>query len=203
MTNPQPDWRPFVLLLIDLQRDFWSQRVAEHFPEFPGNVQRLLTLCREEGIDVVHLRAHFKPDRSDWMPRFKLRGRIPCVEGTPGIETAGFALEVPGEKVIVKHTFDGFHHTPLLPYLQERGKRFVLTAGLMTSTCVLLTTASAMQLGFLAAVVEDCCADHPDAHAHTLDWYPFIFDRTTVQEIAGRYTEWQAALRDLEAEHST
>ncbi len=201
MTNPQRDWSPFVLLLIDLQRDFWSQRVAEHFPEFPDNVQRLLALCREEGIEVVHLRAHFKADRSDWMPRYKLRGRIPCVEGTPGIETVPFALELPGEKVIAKHTFDGFHSPPLLPYLRERGRRFVLTAGLMTSTCVLLTTASAMQLGFLAAVVEDCCADHPDAHGHTLDWYQFMFDRTTVQEIPGRYEEWQVALRELETEH--
>ena len=37
-----------------------------------------------------------------------------------------------------------------------------------------------MQKGFLAAVVEDCCADEPNAHKQTLERYTFIFERTMV-----------------------
>ena len=167
MTNTQRSWEQFALLLIDVQRGFWSERTAELYPDFPADIVALLALCRNEGIEVVHVRASFKADMSDWMPKYMLRGAIPCVEGTAGEEAAPFAVEIPGETVIRKQTFDGFHTPQLLQYLRQQDKRFVLTAGLLTSTCVLFTTASAMQKGFLATVVEDCCADEPNAHKQT------------------------------------
>ena len=108
MTNVRHDWAPFALLLIDAQRDFWPEEMASSFPNFPANIARLLELCRIEGIEIVHLRAIFKPDMSDWMLKYKLRGSIPCVQGTPGVETLPFARERTGETVIVKQTFDGF-----------------------------------------------------------------------------------------------
>jgi nicotinamidase-related amidase len=192
------DWGQFALLLIDVQQDFWGDETAASFPHFPSNVARLLELCRAEGIEVVHLRASFKPDMSDWMVKYALRGRIPCIEGTPGIETEPFALEEPGEAVFVKQTFDGFVNTPLLEYLRQGGKRFLLTAGLVTSTCVLFTAVSGAQSGFLAAVIDDCCADEPLAHQQTLDRYQFIFDRTTLEAIPQRHAEWLADLEKLD-----
>jgi nicotinamidase-related amidase len=197
MTETPTDWRHFALLLIDLQRDFWPDKLAERFPQLPHHIARLLALCRREGIEVVHLRAGFQPDGSDWMVRYRLRGRIPCVRGTPGFETLPFALEAPDEVVIVKQTFDGLHNPQLLAHLQQGGKRFLLVAGLVTSTCVLFTATSAAQRGFLTAVVDDCCADEPSAHEQTLERYQFIFDRTTVDRIPNRYADWQAALERL------
>jgi nicotinamidase-related amidase len=197
MTSAQHDWAQFALLLTDVQRDFWPDRMAEGSPDFPANVARLLTFCRSEDLEIIHLRASFAPDMSDWMPVYRLRGRIPCIEGTAGIETLPFALEKPGEKVVIKHTFDGFHNPELLRYLQQNGKRFVLTAGLVTSVCVFLTTASATQKGFLAAVVEDCCADRPQIHEQTLETYQFMFQRTTLDLIPDHHPEWVAALREL------
>ncbi len=191
------DWEQFALLLIDVQRDFWPEQMAESFPDFPANVARLLTLCRSEGLEVVHLRASFKPDMSDWMLRYRLRGRIPCVEGTGGEEVLPFAVEEPGELVIIKQTFDGFYAPRLLSYLRGKGKRFLLTAGLITSTCVFLTTASAAQLGFLAAIVEDCCAD-PSTHEQTLERYQFMFDRTSTDAICDHHSRWLAALDKLD-----
>jgi nicotinamidase-related amidase len=201
VTEQRPDWSEFALLLIDLQRDFWPKepKLAQFFPEFPDRVARLLALCRGEGIEVVHLRAIFQPDMSDWMACYKLRGCIPCVAGTPGVETVPCAMEAPGEAVIVKQTFDGFHNPQLADHLHQKGKRFLLVAGLVTSTCVLLTAASAAQLGFLAAVVDDCCADQPAAHEETLDRYQFIFDRVTVDRIPQRHAEWRAQLDTLDA----
>lgn len=199
MMNAQRDWRQFALLLIDVQRDFWSEDLAQSFPHFPTNVARLLSLCRAEGIEIVHLRASFRPDMSDWMPRYRLRGTIPCVQGTAGAETLPFALDKPGETVIVKHVFDGFHNRELSRYLRQERKRFVLTAGLLTSVCVFLTTTSAAQNGFLAAVVEDCCADQPHLHEQTLDTYQFVFERTKVNLIPERYAAWLADLKQLNA----
>lgn len=197
MTTSGRDWGQFALLLIDVQQDFWGEEMEKSFPRFPGNIASLLELCRTEGIEIVHFRACFKPDMSDWMPKYKLRGSIPCVQGTPGSQTLPFALEVPGEAVFVKQTFDGFQNPTPVEYLRQKGKRFVLTAGLVTSTCVLFTTVSAAQSGFLAAVVEDCCADEPLAHQQTLDRYQFIFGRTTVDAVPKRHAEWVGDLKAL------
>ncbi len=191
------DWKPFALLLIDVQNDFWSDDLPSQFPDFPNNIIQLLSFCRTEGIEVIHLRAIFKPDMSDWMIKYRLRKRIPCVEGTGGEVIVPFARELPGEKVIVKHAFDGFLAPELLPYLRQANKRFLLTAGLVTSTCVLFTTTSAMQNGFLTAIVEDCCADEPSRHAYTLDSYQYIFARTGVSLLASQNKLWIDQLNQL------
>jgi nicotinamidase-related amidase len=199
MTEAKRDWRQFALLLIDVQKDFWTEQLAQSFAHFPTSVARLLSLCRSEGIEIIHLRASFKPDMSDWMSKYKLRGSIPCLQGTAGVQTLPFALDRPGETVIVKQTFDGFHSPELLHLLERKRKRYVLTAGLLTSVCVLLTTASAAQKGFLTAVVEDCCADQPHLHEQTLDAYPFVFERTKVDLLPEHSAEWGADVKKLDA----
>lgn len=198
MSTTQRDWRHFALLLIDVQQDFWTADRAQSFPDFPNHTAELVALCRAEGIEIIHLRASFQPDMSDWMIRYKLFGRIPCIEGTAGITTLPCAQEAPDEVVLRKQSFDGFHNPQLRQLLQERGKRFVLVAGLITSTCVLFTATAAAQQGFLVTLVEDCCADEPTAHAHTLQRYRFIFDRVTVDQIVDSHAEWQEALAHLE-----
>jgi len=197
MTDVHLDWAQFALLLIDMQCDFWTERMAETFPQFPANVARLLEFCRAEGIEVIHLRASFRPDMSDWMVRYKLRGPIPCIAGTPGVETLPCARDKPGEIVMIKRTFDGFQDPELLRHLRQRGKRFVLTAGLVTSTCVLFTTVSAAQNGLMTAVIEDCCADEPLAHNQTLDRYAFVFERTTLDHLCDCHSRWSSDLQRL------
>ena len=59
MSKTGRDWGPFVLLLIDVQRDFWSARMKPYFPDFAANVKKLLALCRREDLEVVHVRACF------------------------------------------------------------------------------------------------------------------------------------------------
>ena len=46
------NWAQFALLLIDVQQDFWSERLAPNFPELPANIERLLSLCRREALEV-------------------------------------------------------------------------------------------------------------------------------------------------------
>ena len=197
----QRDWSHFALLLVDVQRSFWPARGRPDFPDFPANVARLLALCRTEGLEVIHVRSRFKPDKSDWMLMYRLRVPVshhPCVAGQEGEEPVSFAASEHGELVVFKQTFDAFHTPNLVPYLRENDKRVILVAGLLTSVCVLFTAASAAQLGFLAAVVEDCCADSPEEHERTLDEYQFMFDRTTTDAIPEQHSNWLAALAELD-----
>lgn len=198
MAEQNAIWDQFALLLIDVQQDFWSEETASAHPKFESRVASLLALSREQGLDVVHLRAKFKEDRSDWMQRYRLLDRIPCINGTPGAEVLPSAQEAAGETVIYKQSFDGFENAQLDTYLKQRGKRFLLIAGLVTSVCVLLTAATAAQRGYLVSLVEDCCADEPQAHAHTMQRYPFVFGKTSVAQIVAYRDRWLAELRRCE-----
>ncbi len=191
------NWESFALLLIDVQKDFWTGKMSQTFTDYEKNVRRLLHVCRHEGIDVVHLRARFQKDESDWMVRYKFLDQIPCIEGTPGVEIYPFAREVPGEFVIYKQSFDGFHKPALPAYLEKNQKQYLLVAGLVTSVCVLLTAATAAQRGYLVGLVEDCCADSPEAHDHILRGYPFIFDPISVDQITDCHEMWLADLDKL------
>jgi nicotinamidase-related amidase len=191
------NWESFALLLIDVQKDFWTEKMSQTFTDYEKNVRRLLHVCRHEGIDVVHLRARFQKDESDWMVRYKFLDQIPCIAGTPGVEIYPFAEEIPGEFVIYKQSFDGFHKPALPAYLEKNKKQFLLVAGLVTSVCVFLTAATAAQRGYLVGLVEDCCADSPEAHDHILRGYPFIFDPISVDQITACHEMWLADLDHL------
>jgi len=126
MSEEPGDWSPFTLVLIDVQKDFWTEFMTVAFPDYEENIERLLALCRGEGIDVVHLRAQFRHDQADWMARYRLAGEIPCIEDTDGVKTIEAATESDGEPVIVKQTFDGFLNDDLDAWLRENGKRYAL-----------------------------------------------------------------------------
>lgn len=194
------DWSSFALLLIDVQVDFWNE-VHQHHPDFPNKIRKLLNFCRSEGLEVIHIRASFKPDKRDTMPYYFLNLREqPCIEGTLGVQTKSFALENKDEKVFHKQTFDGFQNPELNVYLQAKEKRFILTAGLVTSVCVFLTTASAYQRGYLTAIVTDCCADKEENHRKIISLYEGLcFCTTTLKDIPKQYSIWRQQLDLLDA----
>lgn len=197
MTVDARNWDPFALLLIDVQKDFWTTAMRIAFPDYEENVARLLQLCRQEGIDVIHLRAKFRKDKSDWMVRYLFSDTIPCVAGTAGEQAFDFAAAEGDESVIVKQSFDGFLNPDLQHRLAAGNKRYLLVAGLVTSVCVLLTAASAAQRGYLVSVVEDCCADIPESHVHTVERYPFVFDPVTTDGVVAKHADWARQLEQV------
>ena len=197
MNRPAPPaslWSRHALVLVDFQNDFWSEAAAATAPDLPNRVAALLAYARAEGLTVVHVRARFRPDGRDWMARYRLRNWIPCIDGTPGVETLPFAAERPGEPIVIKQTFDGFLGTDLDEVLAGRGVRSLLVAGLVTSTCVLFTASTATQRGYLVSVVTDCCSDREEAHHATLANYPFVFGTVRSDQIAERRAGWEADL---------
>jgi ureidoacrylate peracid hydrolase len=191
-------WDEYALLLIDVQNDFWDEAVQYSFPDYPDKVKQLLQFCRSQDLEVIHIRALFAPDQSDWMVPYRLKGSIPCISGTKGAEVLDWAREQDGEKVFFKQTFDSFCMPQLHEYLQKKGKRFLLTAGLVTSICVFLTTASAVQKGYLVSLVEDGCADEKDAHRYILERYaPVFMPLVRTDGIDANWSAWQDMLAQL------
>jgi len=202
-TESKP-WASWVLILIDVQKDFWTPDHKRAFPDFPHRISDLLALCRQQGIEVVHVHSRFRVDRSDWMPTYKTRGRIPCIEGTGGDAVLPFAAPEADESTFIKQTFDAFQRPEVTSHLRTRGKGIVLTAGLETSYCVSLTAAGASQQGFLTLVLEDCCADDPafakSATSELLARYENrVFFRSSIRDLIDTRAHWASKLAAIEA----
>jgi len=189
------------LVLVDIQRDFWSP-LKDHpeFSSFPGNVEALLSEARSRGLTVVHVHSAFDPDRSNWMLFYRPEGRgeIPCIAGTEGTRFEGFAAPMPGEKTVVKETFDGFVGTDLEEYLEGRGVKAALISGLETSVCVLFTATSAYLRRIVPLVVTDACADEPSRHEAALSMYgDLCFKAVTTSQVAGEWAHVMALVEQF------
>ncbi len=51
------------------------ERRRRRFRSSSTNVCKLLEYCRTSGLDVVHVRAEFEPDGTDWMAPYRFKGR--------------------------------------------------------------------------------------------------------------------------------
>jgi len=191
-------WADYVLLLIDVQKEFWVHDFQKHFPSFEKNVSNLLKFSREAGIQVVHIRQTFSQDKTDWMPRYRLRDKAPCIRFSLGAEAVSFAEEKEGELIFEKQTLDAFCNPKLEEFLRANRKKFVLTCGLTTSMCVLLTASSSFQKGYLTALIEDCCADYPEAHSIVLNRFDGFFDVISHKELTESHPKWNSQINQLE-----
>ena len=74
------------------------------------------------------------------MVKYQFLDRIPCIEGTPGVEIFPFAQDEPGEFLIYKQSFDGFHK-PALPSILGYGGA-TLVGGIVSflAVCVMWVT---------------------------------------------------------------
>lgn len=173
------------LMLIDIQKDFWSplKKYDKHL-KFPNKIASLLNEGRKKGFLIIHIKSVFKPDQSDWMLFYKPEGRgtIPCIKGSEGSNFTSFACPEPFENVIIKQTFDAFANTNLEDYLKKNKIKSVLIAGLETSVCVLFTATSAYNRQLLPLVVEDACADIPKRHKNAIQMYKDLCFKTITTE---------------------
>jgi nicotinamidase-related amidase len=174
--------------------------MESEFPNFRPNLASLLSSCRESGCEVVHVRERFAPypDTARWLPNYVLRDRAICIEGSGGEQPLPEAAALPHETVLYKTAMDAFSNDGLQQLLVDMGCRFVLVCGLVTSVCVLQTAASALNRGFLAGVVDDCCADHLAIHDLILERYAgWALERVPSAQLAERHGDWLSRVSKL------
>ena len=108
-------------------------------------------------------------------------------------------MELPGEPVVTKQTFDGFLGTNLDEVLTGAWHPLPArrrTGYLYPVCCSPLSTAT--QLGYLVSVVSDCCSDRDEVHHATLAAYPFVFSTVRSDQIAERRDDWDVELDRME-----
>ena len=198
------------LVVIDMQRDF-----IEHggFGESLGNdvtrlqailpsVARLLEVCRQLGMLIVHTREGHRADLSDCPPAKRERGSPTLRIGEEGpmgrllvIGSRGHSI-VPeaepqdGELIIDKPGKGAFYATALDAHLKARGITHLLFAGVTTEVCVQTTMREANDRGYQCLLVEDATESYfASFKAATLDMI----------RAQGAIVGWTASLAALEA----
>jgi nicotinamidase-related amidase len=140
---------PRALLLVDIQRDY-----------FPGGAYPLvgsdaaadaaagaLARFRTNAEPVIHVQHVWDaPDAPFFRPD------SPGVAHDPRVAPAG------DEPLIVKAKPNAFLDTELDSRLRASGIDELVIVGMMTSMCVDATVRAAVDLGFSATVLGDCCA---------------------------------------------
>ncbi len=158
------------LLVIDMLEDFVRTGAPLEVPEtrriLPALRRRIAGARKEEELVVYVCDSHRKND-----PEFARMGWPPhAVSGTPGAAVVAAISPEPGDVVVDKKTYSGFHRTSLHSVLHSRGIRKLSLSGCVTNICVLYTAADAAMRGYEVTVDEALVAGlDRKAHAFALD----------------------------------
>ena len=139
---------------------------ATALPSIVANICAVIQHARGLQRPIVYLTAAYSRQFEAQPPFLRLepdRKHYPCKPSSWG---AGFIEPIermiaPGkitsnERVIEKHTFDGFFQTDLLQFLRERQVQTVVIVGVETHVCVVATAQSASMNQFRTLILEDC-----------------------------------------------
>ena len=202
------------LLLIDLYRAAFGDRpepLLESIKTFPSScglagwealprVQRLLALCRELSMPIVHVTMLTDSGVHGWfVPRGAAPGPRPAtLQGRTDLhEIIPEVAPREGEAVIRKVSPSAFAGTPLLAHLNYHDIDTVVVCGESTSGCVRSTVVDARANRFRVVLGEDCVFDrHESAHAMNLfDMDQKYADVMPLEAIEQHLRRWKAAQR--------
>jgi ureidoacrylate peracid hydrolase len=174
------------VVVVDLQNDFASPGGMFDRAGLPitgiqaivPNVRAVLDAARRSGIFVAYLKMAFQPDLADsgyptsptWLKHapFHVGEEVTAPNGEPSrilirdtwnTEIIDDLAPEPGDAVIYKSRFSGFHGTRLHEILQARRIQRLIVVGATTSVCVDSTVRDAMYLDYHCLVVGDATAE--------------------------------------------
>ena len=157
------------LLVIDLQKEFFTDDIGECFDEMQSmlpRAARLIELAREIGCKVIHTRESYQPDLSDvhayrrslnYVGEPGPLGRF-CILGEPGHDFVDLVKPLPDEPVIDKASFGAFYNSGLDDLLRRNGIDHIIICGVTTQCCVHSTLREAVDRGYWCLTIADCCA---------------------------------------------
>jgi nicotinamidase-related amidase len=172
------------LVIIDMQVDFaapegrlgqWGVDLST-VPPALEKAQALADAARKAGAPVVFVGLFTRPetDSGAWRERMRRRGGDPdsdsglCRADEVGSDWYG-PKPLPGEAVVEKARYSGFHDAPLDSVLKGLGVDTLVVAGLTTECCVDCTVRDAFHLDYHVFLASDACAAYEaDVHAASL-----------------------------------
>lgn len=194
------------LLVIDMQNDdcrpqgkWASLGSVEMIQTVISNLQRLLPLARDRGIQVVWLRNVWRSGtgyRS--LPASYLRfllfkcgfrpGDRLVEEGSWGAELIPELVMQPQDIEVIKTRSSGFIGTDLDLFLRSNGFQTLLISGVATQACVESTVRSAVDRDYRIVILRDCVGAYkPDLHEASLQVMRSFAEVVSTEDILAQW----------------
>lgn len=136
-------------------------------------IAQLVSMAQARSVPCFFTRFELDPHGSDMgvyrRKRDLLQSDHWCLAGTVGAQLVPQLVPGPADIEFVKKKPSGFHGTPLLGYLVERGIDTVIIVGGATSNCIRATVFDASSWNFRTIVPQEAVFDRiPISHAISL-----------------------------------
>jgi len=195
------------LVIIDMQVDFaapegrlgqWGVDLST-VPPALEKAQALAEAARKAGAPVVFVGLFTRPetDSGAWRERMRRRGGDPdsdsglCRADEVGADWYG-PKPLPGEAVVEKARYSGFHDAPLDSVLKGLGVDTLVVAGLTTECCVDCTVRDAFHLDYHVFMASDACAAY-EAEVHAASLKALELNCAILVETDQVITAWEEA----------
>jgi nicotinamidase-related amidase len=147
------------LLLVDMQKE--SRYGIEGLDAAVAATVPVIAACRAAGVPVVYTRHVSRADGVGLSNGEVLDGDGRPVyyrSDTEAMEVLDDLAPQPGDIVVDKHRWSGFHATSLDLLLRGLGVGHLVVGGFTTDCCVLTTVYDAYALDYRVSLVSDMCA---------------------------------------------
>ncbi|MFT4935574.1 MAG: ureidoacrylate peracid hydrolase [Pseudoalteromonas distincta] len=195
------------LVIIDMQVDFaapdgrlgqWGVDLST-VPPALAKAEALAEAARKAGAPVVFVGLFTRPetDSGAWRERMRRRGGDPdsdsglCRADDVGSDWYG-PKPLPGEAVVEKARYSGFHDAPLDSVLKGLGVDTLVVAGLTTECCVDCTVRDAFHLDYHVFLASDACAAY-EAEVHAASLKALELNCAILVETDQVITAWEEA----------
>jgi nicotinamidase-related amidase len=187
------------LLIVDMQNDFVREGAPQEVPDARatvGTIRGLIDSFKSAGRPVLYTRFIAGPEQTlmwRWSPecgpelRSCWRGHFRrYVDSDRPLEGPAVVDEIapaPGDEVVDKYGYGGFHNTSLEDALRARGVHQVVVTGTVTQICVEETVREGFHRNLEMVVLRDGVASFdPQLHDATLRNLAMKFALVTTAE---------------------
>ncbi|MFE4713257.1 isochorismatase family protein [Paenibacillus sp. NPDC056722] len=157
------------VIVVDMQNVFCQPDGALYVPRTDniiGNIQELTVAAREAGIPVIYLRHIVRGDGSD---TGRMKDMYPNVDeilkrGTHGVEIIDELEPLPGDIIVDKLFYSGFHDTDLDTILRKHDVDTLIICGTVTNVCCETTVRDGAHREYKIIFLSDgnAAMDYPD-----------------------------------------
>jgi nicotinamidase-related amidase len=171
-----------VVLVIDAQRYMvgepedeknWPSSCGEVGREAMRHIAQVVRTAQQAEVPCIFTRFEIEPSGIDMGVYQRKRDLLEsdrwCLAGSLGAELSPLLAPAARDLVFVKKKPSGFHGTPLLGYLIDRGIDTVIVVGGATSNCIRATVFDCASYNYRAIVPQEAVFDRiPISHAISL-----------------------------------
>jgi nicotinamidase-related amidase len=159
-----------ITFIIDMQVDYFAhERLARNRASLVANINRVVSMTRAHGSEVIWVKTEFAPDLHDALTEMRKKRIHVVIRGTPGAELLPELDYRATDVLLIKKRYSAFFGTGLEERLRTRGCSKLIVCGINTHACVRTTVIDAYQRD-LDVILAEGCIDSHDAEHHAISW---------------------------------